>query len=169
MLENLKIRTAIKNDSGLILDFIRRLAEYEKLSAEVSVLRKELAAREERLAALRAQELAAQAEEVAGVRLLGAVMDGGPEAAKRLADLLAERLGDCGVILGTRAGDRGVVVAKVTTPELNAGELVREAAKALGGKGGGRPGFAQGGGPDVSKLPAAIERALSKAREALSG
>jgi len=141
----------------------------EKLSAEVSVLRKELAAREERLAALRAQELAAQAEEVAGVRLLGAVVDGGPEAAKRLADLLAERLGDCGVILGTRAGDRGVVVAKVTTPKLNAGELVREAAKALGGKGGGRPGFAQGGGPDASKLPAAIERALSKAREALSG
>ncbi|RLE28426.1 hypothetical protein DRJ54_06555, partial [Candidatus Acetothermia bacterium] len=91
------------------------------------------------------------------------------EAAKRLANLLAERLGDCGVILGTRAGDRGVVVAKVTTPKLNAGELVREAAKALGGKGGGRPGFAQGGGPDASKLPAAIERALSKAREALSG
>jgi len=36
MVENLKIRTATKDDSGLILDFIRRLAEYEKLSAEVS-------------------------------------------------------------------------------------------------------------------------------------
>jgi alanyl-tRNA synthetase len=140
----------------------------EKLTSEVSRLRKELAAREERLAALQAQELAAQAQEVGGVKLLGAVVDGGPEAAKRLADLLAERLGDCGVILGTRAGDRGMVVAKVTAPGLNAGELVRVAATELGGKGGGRPTFAQGGGPQGANLPAAIERALQLAREKLA-
>ena len=140
----------------------------EKLTSEVSRLRKELAAREERLAALQAQELAAQAQEVGGVKLLGAVVDGGPEAAKRLADLLAERLGDCGVILGTRAGDRGMVVAKVTAPGLNAGELVRVAATELGGKGGGRPTFAQGGGPQAANLPAAIERALQLAREKLA-
>ena len=139
----------------------------EKLSAEVSELRKELAAREERLAALRAQELAAQAEEVAGVRLLGAVVDGGPEAAKQLVDHLAERLGRCAVILGTRSGDRGVVVVKATDERLHAGELVREAAQALGGKGGGRPTFAQGGGPDVGALPQAIEAALRIAREKL--
>ncbi|MCD6128624.1 alanine--tRNA ligase [Candidatus Bipolaricaulota bacterium] len=139
-----------------------------RLLAEVAELRKRLEAMEERLAGLQAQELAAGAEEVEGVKLLGAVVEGGPDHAKRLVDLLADRLGRGAVILGTRAGDRAVVVAKVAEePRLSAGELVRAAAARLGGKGGGRPTFAQGGGPNAAALPQAIQAALKLAREKL--
>jgi len=141
----------------------------ERLLAEVSSLRKELAALKGKLASLQALELASRAEEVGGVKLLGAEVEGGPEAAKQLVDQLADRLGRCAVILGTRAGDRGVVVVKSTEPRLSAGELVREAARALGGKGGGRPTFAQGGGPHAEALPQAIEAALARARRLIEG
>ena len=139
-----------------------------RLLAEVAELRKRLEAMEERLAGLQAQELAAGAEEVEGVKLLGAVVEGGPDHAKRLVDLLADRLGRGAVILGTRAGDRAVVVAKVAEePRLSAGELARAAAARLGGKGGGRPTFAQGGGPNAAALSQAIQAALKLAREKL--
>jgi len=139
-----------------------------RLLAEVAVLRKRLEAMEDRLASLQAQELAAGAEQVAGTKLLGALVEGGPDQAKRLVDLLADRLGRCAVILGTRAGDRALVVAKVAEePCLSAGDLVRVAAEKLGGKGGGRSTFAQGGGPHAEALPQAIEAALAFAREKL--
>jgi alanyl-tRNA synthetase len=41
---------------------------------------------------------------------------------------------------------------------VKAGDLVREIAAMIGGKGGGRPDFAQAGGPLAEKLPEAIER-----------
>jgi alanyl-tRNA synthetase len=128
--------------------------------------RRRLASLAGELATLRAGALLPQAEEVDGVRILGAVVEGGPEEIKRLADLLAERLGRCAVILGSRSAHGAVVVAKVVDePRLSAGELVRIAAEAMGGKGGGRPTFAQGGGPNAKTLPQAIERALAQARQ----
>jgi alanyl-tRNA synthetase len=55
-----------------------------------------------------------------------------------------------------------VALALGVTPDLRervkAGDLVREIAAVVGGKGGGRPDFAQAGGPLAEKLPEAIER-----------
>ncbi|KUK27204.1 MAG: Alanine--tRNA ligase [Acetothermia bacterium 64_32] len=159
--ERRQLSRLLKVPEGEVLEAVGRLLE------EVSRLRKERKTLEERLSTLRARELASRAEEMAGAKLLGAVVEGGLEAAKLLVDLLAEQLGSCAVVLGTRAGDRGVVVAKSTDPRLSAGDLVKEAAKALGGKGGGRPAFAQGGGPKPEALPQAIQAALKLARERL--
>jgi alanyl-tRNA synthetase len=44
------------------------------------------------------------------------------------------------------------------TSRYRAGDLVREVAQVMGGRGGGRPDFAQAGGDDASKLDAAFER-----------
>ena len=49
-------------------------------------------------------------------------------------------------------------MTKDLNPKLEAGDLVREVALVVGGKGGGRPDFAQAGGSDPSKLDEAIER-----------
>ena len=56
-------------------------------------------------------------------------------------------------------------VSKELTGRIKAGDIIREIAKIAGGGGGGRPDFAQAGGKDVDKLPAALE----KAREMLRG
>ncbi len=139
----------------------RKLSEVKELRAEVKRLE------EERALSL-VDSLLSKAQEVNGVKLLGAVVEGGPERAKRLVDTLAERLGRCAVILGTEKEGRAVLIAKVVDAPLSAGDLVRAAAEAVGGKGGGRPNFAQGGGPHPEKLPDAISRALARARETLS-
>jgi alanyl-tRNA synthetase len=60
-------------------------------------------------------------------------------------------------------GDDGKValVAAVTadlTGKVHAGKIIGEVSSAVGGKGGGRPDMAQGGGTDAGKLDAALER-----------
>jgi alanyl-tRNA synthetase len=52
---------------------------------------------------------------------------------------------------------------------VKAGTLIGEAAKVVGGKGGGRPTMAQAGGKDPAKLPEALQTALKLAREQLGG
>jgi alanyl-tRNA synthetase len=140
----------------------------ERKLAEIRELRAELKRLEEERALSLADSLLAKAEEINGVKLLGAVVEGGPERAKKLVDTLAERLGRCAVILGTEKDGRAVLIAKVVDAPLSAGDLVRAAAEAVGGKGGGRPNFAQGGGPHAEKLPDAIAKALDKARASLA-
>ena len=139
----------------------RKLSEVRELKAELKRL-------EEERALSIADSLIAKAEEINGVKLLGAVVEGGPERAKRLVDTLAERLGKCAVILGTESNGRAVLIAKVVDAPISAGDLVRVAAEAVGGRGGGRPNFAQGGGPHAEKLPDAIAKALDEARASLA-
>jgi alanyl-tRNA synthetase len=99
---------------------------------------------------------------------LGSVSDGSDLRA--LALDAVNRVGsDAAVVVITAVSDSKPVVAVATTDAaraagLKAGDLVRTASQILGGGGGGKPDFAQGGGSDTSKLPAAIQ-AL---REALS-
>ncbi len=144
------------------------LQKAEKVLAELSELRRENERLREELALLRAKELASKAEEVEGVKLLGAVVEADPEAVKVLADRLSELLGRSVVVLGTAHSRRGFLVAKVLGVEgVSAGELVRAGAEVLGGSGGGRPTFAQGGGPKAENLPQAVAKALERARKAL--
>jgi alanyl-tRNA synthetase len=144
------------------------LAKTEKVLAELSALRRENERLREELAQLRARELASRAEEVNGTKLLGAVVEGDPEAVKILADRLTELLGKSVVILGTAHSGRGFLVAKVLGVEkVSAGELVKTGAEVLGGSGGGRPSFAQGGGPRAENLAQAVAKALERARTIL--
>ncbi len=67
-----------------------------------------------------------------------------------------------GVVLVVSADDGKVALALGVSPDLKdklkAGDLVREISAVVGGKGGGRPDFAQGGGPNAAQLDAAIGR-----------
>ena len=53
-------------------------------------------------------------------------------------------------------------VSKDLTGKVQAGKLVGEVAKAIGGKGGGRPDMAEGAGKDAQALPAALEDIYQK-------
>jgi alanyl-tRNA synthetase len=108
------------------------------------------------------QDLSDAAREVAGVRVVATRVPGA--AAKDLrsmVDALRDKL-KSGVVLLVSESDGRVALALGVTPDLTkrfpAGRLVREVASVVGGKGGGRPDFAQAGGRDPSKLDAAFER-----------
>lgn len=95
-----------------------------------------------------ADELLAGAETLpGGVRLICAEIAADAEGARELASKLVERPGVC-ALLAARAGEKhNYVFARGADVRFNMGALLSAAARPLGGKGGGRPDFAQGGGP----------------------
>ncbi len=81
---------------------------------------------------------------------------------RTLGDQAKERLKSGVAVLGAKANDKAHLLAVVTkdlTDRIKAGDIVKEIAPIVGGKGGGRPDFAQAGGPDADKIPDALEAA----------
>ena len=126
-------------------------------------LEKELASLKAKLAANAGDELAGQAAVVNGVKVLVTAIDGIDAGELRgLLDQLKNKLGSAVVLLGLVAGDKVSLIAGVTadlTGKVKAGELLGFAAALVGGKGGGRPDMAQGGGTQPDHLPAALKAA----------
>ncbi len=117
--------------------------------------------------------LAAQAEDVEGAKVLTASVDV-PDAKALLdvVDRVKGRLGEAAILLGSAADGRVHLVASVA-PELvqrgvKAGAIVKVAAEAVGGGGGGRDTMAQAGGREPEKLGEAIEAARAAIRTALA-
>ncbi len=107
-------------------------------------------------------DLSAAARQVGGVNVIAARVDGvDAKDLRAFVDQLRQKLGSGVVLLATEQEGR-VSLALGVTPDLvgrfRAGDLVREVAGIVGGKGGGRPDFAQAGGNDASRLDAAFER-----------
>ena len=105
-------------------------------------------------------DLAGQAREVNGTRMLAAQVDGlDNKALMDLMDQLKNKLGSGVILLASVQGERVVLVAGVTKDLIGrykAGDLMRQAAATVGGKGGGRPDMAQGGGMDTGKVNEAL-------------
>jgi alanyl-tRNA synthetase len=131
-------------------------AKVSALRSENRDLEKEIARLKQKLATSAGGDLTADAVEVAGVKVLAANVDGGD--AKSLRDTLDQvknKLGSGVILLSAIDGDKVALAAGVTkdlTDRVKAGDLMREFAQRLGGKGGGRPDMAQGGGSDVAGL-----------------
>ncbi len=88
-----------------------------------------------------------------------------------MADTLRSKLGSGVVVIGTRGDGNVNLVAAVTkdlTSRVKAGELVKRLSAIVGGGGGGRPDFAQAGGKDPDKLPAALAAVQEAVREQLN-
>ena len=112
-------------------------------------------------------ELLPNAEEIDDFRFLAAQVDLDGDALKELADLVEDKLQPGVVLLGSGQNGKAVVVCKVSdalTERVRAGDLVREAAEQVGGKGGGNPKFAQGGGSNPDNL----EQAFAAAKDAIT-
>ena len=141
------------------------VAERRRLEQELSKLRHELAS---------GGGAEVEAKEVAGVRWFARVLEDVPAQALRgMADeVLSKAASGVVALIGLREGKASLVVSvsKDLAGRINAVELVRAGVAELGGKGGGgRPDFAQGGGPDGARAEAAlaaIERDLARHRAA---
>ena len=131
----------------------------------VKLLERELARLKSKLAASQGDDLAGGAADVKGVKIVAARMDGvDSKALRETVDKLRDKLGSAVVVLGTVEGDKVTLIAGVTADQIGrvkAGELVGHVAGQVGGKGGGRPDMAQGGGTDPSKLDAALASVLA--------
>ncbi len=123
-------------------------------------LEKELDQIKSRLASSAGKDLASQAVAVGAVKVLAARIDGiDPKVLRETLDQIKDQLGSAVVVLASTADGKVSLAAGVTkdlTDRLKAGELIREVAAKVGGKGGGRADMAQAGGTDPAGLPAAL-------------
>jgi len=124
-------------------------------------LEKEIEQLKARLATGKGVDLAASAIDIGGTKVLAMRLDGLDAKALRAAvDQLKATLGRAVIVLGSVDADGKVLLVAGVTPDLTqrigAGELAAAAAAKVGGRGGGRPDFAQAGGPDASQLDAAL-------------
>ena len=143
-------------------------ARVAKLQAEQREQQKEIENLRRKLASGGGRDLASEARDVGGVRVLATRVDGADVKALRdVADQQRNKLGSGVIVLAGVEGDKIALVAMVTPDlvgKLNAGKIVGEVAKAIGGKGGGRPDMAQGGGSEPQNLDAALARVFDLVR-----
>ncbi|MFJ9389470.1 alanine--tRNA ligase [Nocardioides sp. NPDC101246] len=150
---NLLLKTKSDDVVGRVSDLMERLKAAEKEIARA------------RTAQLLASggSIAASAVDVNGVQLVAQRVPGvGGGDARTLAQDVRSRLGEApaAVVLVGDADDKVAIVAAVNPAGIargvKAGDLIKELAPVVGGRGGGKPDFAQGGGSDVSKIDTAL-------------
>lgn len=134
-------------------DFRSIAPRVEKILERNRHLEKQLEDFRSRLAQGSTDELVAQKVVTAGgIPIVAAkVSVADSDELRALVDRLRLKLGSGVVVLASSSGDRGILVAGVTadlTSKVHAGKLVKSIAESSGGKGGGRPDFAQAGGLD---------------------
>ena len=143
------------------------------VQGQVKSLERELDQLKSKLAASAGNDLAAKAINLAGnVRLLAAAVPGAdPKALRGMADQLKDKLKSAVVLLATISEGKVSLVAGVTpdlTAKVKAGDLLAMVAAQVGGKGGGRPDMAMGGGTDPAGLPGAIQSVQAWVQERLA-
>jgi alanyl-tRNA synthetase len=113
-----------------------------------------------KLAQSASRDLEAQAKDKDGAKVLVTQVDGlDRQQMRTLADSLRNKWKSAVIVLASTEDGAVSIVAAVTkdlTQKLQAGKLVGALAQAVGGKGGGRPDMAEGGGKDANALPQAL-------------
>ncbi len=138
-----------------VVEKIRALAERQKK------LEREVEALKAKAASGATADLAGSAQDVNGVRVLASRLEGFDAKALRDAiDRLKQQLGDAVIVLAGTGDGKAALVAGVSgaaAGKVKAGELLSHVAGQIGGKGGGRPDLAQGGGEDGPALVSALK------------
>jgi alanyl-tRNA synthetase len=131
-----------------------------KLQAERKAMGKELGKLKRRALLADAESWMDKAEELAGrLVLVEHVDDLGPGELRTVAQKLVEKPGRV-ILLGSVAGGRAhLVFARSRDVDADMNAMLRSAAEAVAGRGGGTPEIAQGGGPDVEGVPQALATA----------
>lgn len=112
-----------------------------------------------------------EAREVAGVKVVAKTVEGLDKGGMRhLSDTLLAKLKSGVVVLGRTDEDKVSFIVRVSddlTDRIKAGKIVQEIAPIVGGRGGGKPDMAEGGGTDASKLADALEASYKSVEQML--
>ncbi|MBU6451562.1 MAG: alanine--tRNA ligase [Cyanobacteria bacterium REEB67] len=139
-------------------------AQIERMQNELKLREKQVAAMEEKLALGRVDELLASARAHGDKVVIAQVVPNmSPASLKSIAENIKAREGNTALLLVSPQGQESVSVVSAFSPSMvkrgfNAGKIVSEVAQILGGKGGGRPDFAQAGGKEPAKAAEALKK-----------
>ena len=173
----LGVLTLLGERDALIRDTARELKspnvngiakKAEALQTEIKELKRELDSANSQIANAKAEALFSGIKTVGKFRLLAAKVDMRPDQARGLCDTVKDKYSDAVAVFAAVA-DGKLNFAVAAGPDAvkagaHAGNILREVAAICGGKGGGRPDSAMGGGRDIDKIP----EALAKAEEILA-
>ncbi len=144
---------------GDVVDKARSLAE------RIRRLEREVESFKAKAASSAAADLASAAVEIDGIKVLAARLEGiDAKGLREAVDRLKQQFGDAVILLAGTQDGKAALVAGVNgsaTGRVKAGELLSHVAGQIGGKGGGRPDLAQGGGEDGPALALALQQVPS--------
>ena len=149
-----------KDLQGVVQKYIE---EHDHMKKEIEAFRAQAVERT-------AKQLVEKARTVGGVTLVTAVLPMEPSAAKDLAFKVRAAISSSLLcVLGTVHQDKPMLTVMmsddmVSQHQLNAGQMVREAAKLIQGGGGGQPHYAQAGGKNAEGLSAAVDKVIAIAQ-----
>ena len=170
-LQNLRFRRPVNTElANQAAKAVRKLAaDYKRLASENERLKVQIAIGGS--ATGRAQD--DNTTEVDGIRIATRVVsDLEPGALRTLADSLRDNLGSGVVVLASDNNGKAALVVSVTrdlTDRVHAGKLIKALAPIVGGRGGGRPDFAQAGGRQTGRLAELPTEAHTAITQMLAG
>ena len=149
-------------------------AKLAALQEDLDHARREASRLEQQLAARSATQLVDSAVQVSDVKVLAAQVDASSrDALREMADQLRTKLGTSVVALGASFEGQQAFVVGASRDAIergaNAGDILRQALAAAGGKGGGRPDFAQGGVKEAGQLGVALAQVVPLVERAVGG
>ena len=146
----------------------------EQLAQELATARKQIAQIQREAAQQQTETLARSAQEVSGVPVVAAAANiPDDKVLREMGDVVLKKLGKPGVVVlaatfGERVGLQVSVSPELTKRGAHAGKIAGAIGERLGGKGGGRPESAQGGGKNKAELGAALDMVAKLVKESLS-
>jgi len=151
-----RVASTMRTSEAEVIDTVDRVMQHQKS------LEKQIDQLKSKLAQAQVGALEAQAHMVKGVKVLAARADGFDRAQLRsLVDSLRGKLHTAVIVLASVDDGNVSLVSAVTkdlTSKVHAGKLVSAVSQEIGGKGGGRPDMAEGGGKDVAALQGSLDR-----------
>jgi alanyl-tRNA synthetase len=149
-------------------------AKLTALIEDLDQARRDAARLEQQLASGRATKLVDSAVQVGPIKVLAAQVEASSRDGLRdMADQLRNQLGTSVVALGANFDGQLAFVVGASRDAIergaNAGDILKQALAAAGGKGGGRPDFAQGGVKEVSQLGVALAQVVPLVERAVGG
>jgi alanyl-tRNA synthetase len=164
-------------------DSLRRLAQVvhvaepelvehvERLVLQQKALERQNEHLRSKLAQAAAGGLESGARTIKGAKVISARVDGmDRQQMRELADSLRNKLKTAVIVLASAEDSQISMVSAVTkdlTAKVHAGKLVGSLAQAVGGKGGGRPDMAEGGGKDTAALGSALDKVYAEVESKL--
>ncbi|EQA52814.1 alanine--tRNA ligase [Leptospira kmetyi] len=174
-----EIREKLEKEGATAVTFFRDLSEKISSQIEESMsaflkMKKNLESRDFENNASVIEKVFSSSVDTGAGKIVSAIFeDKDPNSLKGLSDNLKVREKNLLVILGSRNAENASVVitcsSDLVSKGIHCGNLVKVACEVLGGKGGGKPDMAQGGGKEKQNLESAISGAVNEAKQILTG